>query len=154
MSCSRDLTIKLWSLTFSAPLLTLQGHTKDINSLSVLADGRLVSASSDCTIRVWTLDLVANTGHCDFSFSNVGAEGRQFVVYGVACYRGGPGEEAGMRRSASKGNIAHAASVPIIPASASNPSTPSLPPSTRFSRRHPRRRRRLRPVRIHAALAW
>ena len=136
VSCSRDMTIKVWNLSFQAPLLTLQGHTKDINSLAVLPDGRLVSASSDCTIRVWSIDLNNNTSHCDLSFSNVGMEGRQFVVYGVSCYRGGGGgvgEEVGIRRSASRGNMSHAASLPTIPATPSTPSSLSAAPSTPIS---------------------
>ena len=129
VSCSRDLTIKLWNTsTFTAPLLVLQGHTKDINSLAVLPDGRLASASSDCSIRVWSLDLTANTGHCDLSFNNVGAEGRQFVVYGVSSYRGG--EEGGMKRSASKGNLAGVtfAATPSAAPSVSNVPSPQLAP--------------------------
>ena len=131
VSCSRDLTIKVWSLlSFTAPLLVLQGHTKDINSLSVLADGRLVSASSDCSIRVWTLDLSANTGHCDLSFSNVGAEGRQFVVYGVSSYRGGGEEGGGMKRSASRNNMAlPPASTTVAPTPVPHLSSPSIIPT-------------------------
>ena len=110
VSCSRDLTIKVWNVqAMTQPLLILQGHTKDINSLAVTQDGRLVSVSSDHTIRVWSIDLQTNTGHCDMSFSNIGAEGRGFVVYGVACYRQPPDDSASIKRSASKNSLSYAA---------------------------------------------
>ena len=138
VSCSRDLSIKVWSLSSlsSPPLLTLQGHTKDINSLSVTADGRLVSASSDCSIRVWSIDLSAGTGHCDQSFTNVGAEGRSFVVYGVCSFRQQPAPEeaaaGSIRRSASKNNMQQLQQQAMA-AAVSPSSTAALPPTSSAS---------------------
>ena len=50
--------------TLQAPVgaleMCLGGHTKDVRSLVVLADGRVVSGSADNTLRVWN----AATGEC------------------------------------------------------------------------------------------
>jgi len=36
-------------------LLTLTGHTSDVNALTVLSDGSLVSGSDDNTIKIWDI---------------------------------------------------------------------------------------------------
>lgn len=52
-----DGTLSLWKLksdntgTLSA---TLRGHADEVQSIAALQDGRVVSASSDLTLRVWT----------------------------------------------------------------------------------------------------
>jgi|UPI000581B209 platelet-activating factor acetylhydrolase IB subunit alpha len=81
-SCSTDLSIKLWDFQTYACIKTLRGHDHTISSVVFLplfdtpadSDGasggdlltttkckRLLSASRDCTVKVWDLE----TGFCD-----------------------------------------------------------------------------------------
>ena len=50
-------------------LLTLTGHTSDVNALTVLSDGSLVSGSDDNTIKIWDIKngqtIKTLTGHTD-----------------------------------------------------------------------------------------
>jgi WD40 repeat protein len=67
-SCSRDKTIRLWSLPDGNHLKTLTGRTNWVDSLAISPDGKiLVSASYDQTIRLWSLPngnhLKTLTGH-------------------------------------------------------------------------------------------
>ena len=52
-SASDDYTIKIWNTINGKLVKTLTGHTGDVCSLVVLADGRLASGSHDETIRLW-----------------------------------------------------------------------------------------------------
>jgi WD40 repeat protein len=36
-------------------ICTLEGHTDGVNAISVMPNGRAVSASGDCTLRIWNL---------------------------------------------------------------------------------------------------
>ncbi|MCR9166368.1 MAG: FHA domain-containing protein [Nannocystaceae bacterium] len=60
--------IYVWTLGRAAPLV-LEGHTASVNAVAFLSDGRLVSASSDRTARVWSLEDPGNpvvlSGHAD-----------------------------------------------------------------------------------------
>ena len=55
MTCSTDLTIKLWDTANEYKnIRTLHGHDHSISTVRFTQDGeRLVSASRDKTIRVW-----------------------------------------------------------------------------------------------------
>ena len=54
-------TVKVWDLTSGQELRTLAGHTDEVRSVAVSADGRLaLSGSSDRTVKVWDLE----TGQC------------------------------------------------------------------------------------------
>jgi len=49
-----DATIRLWDAVTGAPLATLRGHTKDVNSVAFTADAHfIISGSDDTTIRKW-----------------------------------------------------------------------------------------------------
>jgi WD40 repeat protein len=51
-----DNAVRIWSLPDSTPLLTLQGHAKGVNCLSISPDGRiLASGSLDKKIHLWSL---------------------------------------------------------------------------------------------------
>ena len=51
-SCSNDETVKLWSLD-GTNLSVMKGHTGFVFSVMTLDSGEIVSASDDCTVRVW-----------------------------------------------------------------------------------------------------
>jgi len=55
VTCSSDLTIKLWDTNNDySNTKTLHGHDHSISTVRFTPDGeRLVSASRDKTIRVW-----------------------------------------------------------------------------------------------------
>ena len=52
VSCSDDLSIKIWDLETNECLKTLRGHTKCVNSLEVLDSNRFISGSLDQTMKV------------------------------------------------------------------------------------------------------
>jgi WD40 repeat protein len=55
-SCSRDNTIKLWSLEQQQELITLEGHSDLINSVAFSHDGKyLASGSDDKSIKLWSV---------------------------------------------------------------------------------------------------
>jgi WD40 repeat protein len=59
--------------------LVLEGHADFINSIAVMPDGRIVSGSSDRTIRVWNPAIAAGQpGHV------VSLEGHTVIVYCIA----------------------------------------------------------------------
>jgi WD40 repeat protein len=45
--------IRLWDVTTGAQSARLEGHSDPLTALCMLPDGRLASASSDKTIRLW-----------------------------------------------------------------------------------------------------
>jgi WD40 repeat protein len=49
----RDGSLWLWDARSRLPLKQLKGHTDDVNSLDFDANGRLLSASDDKTVRLW-----------------------------------------------------------------------------------------------------
>lgn len=61
-------TIFVWTLPKRTPIV-LEGHTAAVNDVAFLPDGRLVSVSSDRSVRLWSLDAPGNpvvwNGHAD-----------------------------------------------------------------------------------------
>ena len=56
VSGSFDDTVRLWNLETGACLATLQGHSGDVNTVQITADGRFAfSGSDDKTIKIWDL---------------------------------------------------------------------------------------------------
>jgi len=50
--------LRLWDLQEERVVLTLRGHTLQVDSLAISADGRrAVSAAGDQTLRIWDLNL-------------------------------------------------------------------------------------------------
>ncbi len=45
--------VKVWDLKSMRCVNTLKGHTFDVNSLELMSNGQLLSASSDKTIKLW-----------------------------------------------------------------------------------------------------
>eukprot|EP00479_Gromia_sphaerica_P005215 TRINITY_DN16242_c0_g1_i1.p1 TRINITY_DN16242_c0_g1~~TRINITY_DN16242_c0_g1_i1.p1 ORF type:complete len:198 (-),score=9.11 TRINITY_DN16242_c0_g1_i1:241-834(-) len=83
ISCSRDMTIKVWDVSSGFCIATLKGHEKWVRVVSVSPDGTmLASGSMDKTVRLWTIA----TGKCehvlrehshvieDVAFSNIEAD--------------------------------------------------------------------------------
>ena len=53
---SCDHILRLWDAMTGAPLATLRGHTRTVNSVALTCDGQfIVSGSSDKTIRKWDI---------------------------------------------------------------------------------------------------
>lgn len=80
VSASEDQTLRVWELSTSSPpgsvlsdpgeLHTLLGHTSQVNTVAVTADGRLaISGSSEKSLKVWDLErgmeLCSLHGHAD-----------------------------------------------------------------------------------------
>jgi len=56
-TASVDRDIKLWDLDEKASILTLKGHSRGVNTLCLLDNGKtLVSAGTDHSLRVWNLE--------------------------------------------------------------------------------------------------
>lgn len=57
VSASIDHEIKVWNMqTKQNPILTLRGHSRDVNAICLLQNGKtLVSAGADQSLRVWDL---------------------------------------------------------------------------------------------------
>ena len=57
ISCSKDRTLKIWSLETAQELLTLTGHTNLVNSVTIAPNGKqAISCSKDGTLNVWNLE--------------------------------------------------------------------------------------------------
>ncbi len=57
LTASVDRDIKLWDLDEKASILTLKGHSRGVNTLCLLDNGKtLVSAGTDHSLRVWNLE--------------------------------------------------------------------------------------------------
>ena len=57
ISASMDRTIKQWDLQRKEPAATLAGHSRSVDALCLLSDGKiLVSAGADQSLRVWELE--------------------------------------------------------------------------------------------------
>lgn len=65
-SAGDDYVIKIWDTRTFKFLRRLNGHSGRVNSLDVLSDGRLVSASSDNMMIVWNL----NTSEPEYSYQS------------------------------------------------------------------------------------
>lgn len=66
VSCSKDLTIKIWTKDLELTK-TLNGHTGPIRHLVELSDGNLLSSSQDLTTKIWNL----RTYECITVFSGI-----------------------------------------------------------------------------------
>lgn len=76
VSCSSDLTLRIWDVTNDYSSRTLHGHDHSISSARfVPGDDFIVSASRDCTIKVWDV----KNGWCVKTFTGHG----QWVRYVV-----------------------------------------------------------------------
>ena len=57
------MTIRKWQSIDGKELVVLRGHTSDIRSICLSPDQRhLVSASSDCSVRIWDLKTSEQVG--------------------------------------------------------------------------------------------
>ena len=56
VSASHDQTLRVWDPDRGESLRTLAGHSRWVNRVAVLSDGRVVSTSYDKTLRVWDPD--------------------------------------------------------------------------------------------------
>ena len=52
VSCSNDEKVKLWTID-GQNLAELKGHNGFVFSVSTLDSGEILSASDDCTVKVW-----------------------------------------------------------------------------------------------------
>ena len=59
ISCSRDETIRVWSLVNKGECLsTLRGHTNSVKCVKLLKNGHLASGSVDRLIKIWNLKYI------------------------------------------------------------------------------------------------
>jgi WD40 repeat protein len=67
LSWARDGSMRLWDDLLGVCLATLHGHTRRVNGVRVLRDGRVLSWSEDGTLRLWEADrgacLATMKGH-------------------------------------------------------------------------------------------
>ena len=56
-------TIKIWE---GDSHKTLKGHDKNIRVLLALQDGKLISSSEDCTLKIWNIEKMK----CDYTFTH------------------------------------------------------------------------------------
>jgi WD40 repeat protein len=62
-TASRDKTIRKWQSIDGKELVVLRGHTVDVTSVCLTCDERyFVSASSDCSVRIWDLKTNQQVG--------------------------------------------------------------------------------------------
>lgn len=47
--------IQIWDQNYGTLIRTLSGHTNTVNSLKMITNTLLASASSDCTIKLWNV---------------------------------------------------------------------------------------------------
>ena len=61
VSCSADMSIRIWDFTTYECIKTLHGHDHNVSSVAFVPTGdHIVSASRDKTIKVWE----TATGYC------------------------------------------------------------------------------------------
>ncbi len=60
ISGSWDKTIKFWRVETGQEVAVLTGHTDSVNSLALLPNGQLASASRDATVRLWVWPQLAD----------------------------------------------------------------------------------------------
>lgn len=68
-SASLDNTVKLWNVADGTHIGTLKGHGDGVAFVGYLADGRIVTASLDKSLKVWSADGVLKAtlaGHQDY----------------------------------------------------------------------------------------
>ena len=70
LSGSEDKTLRLWEVESGKCLRTFEGHTGNVNSVCLSADGRYaLSGSEDKTLRLWEVEsgkcLRTFEGHTD-----------------------------------------------------------------------------------------
>ena len=84
---AQDYSVRVWDAASGAQLAVLQGHSNEINGVTVSSDGRLAaSASEDGTICVW--DLATFSLRARLEGHKLGLNSVLFVwTYGAtACY--------------------------------------------------------------------
>src|SRR5687768_13125017 len=68
-TASLDNTVKLWNVADGEHTGTLKGHGDGVAFVDYLRDGRIVTASLDKSLKVWTADGKLETtlaGHSDY----------------------------------------------------------------------------------------
>ncbi|KAL7059713.1 hypothetical protein AAHC03_013490 [Spirometra sp. Aus1] len=71
MSGGMENNMSVWSSVSGRKLTTLEGHSGDVNSVSIRSDGELgVSASNDKTLRLWSLHDVESMAYTNEESTN------------------------------------------------------------------------------------
>src|SRR5207253_2235489 len=84
---AEDKTIRIWDLSSSTSITTLQGHMNSVRSVAFSPDGRFIaSGSSDNTIRIWDLtsskSIATLQGHTNFVRSVAFSPDGRFIASG------------------------------------------------------------------------
>lgn len=59
-SGSQDKTVILWDVASGKRTATLTGHSSDVESVAWSPDGKTLASSSDKTIMLWNVEMLAN----------------------------------------------------------------------------------------------
>jgi WD40 repeat protein len=86
---SQDMTAKVWDAATGQELLTLEGHTDVVRSVTFSPEGnRIVTGSDDRTAKVWDAgtgqELLALNGHTHAVWSAAFSPDGQRIVTGIA----------------------------------------------------------------------
>ncbi len=85
--------MRVWDLRSGEVEILLRGHKDAVNSLAILPDGRIVSGSSDKSVRVWDIE--------GESEAVITLRKHQGIVYSVAVL---PGRDGGVRLVSGSGD--------------------------------------------------
>ena len=53
ISGASDWSLIAWDIEKEQQIFTLEGHEECINSIDIFPDGRIITASTDQTIKIW-----------------------------------------------------------------------------------------------------
>jgi WD40 repeat protein/serine/threonine protein kinase len=111
-AASDDMTVKVWDVATGEKVLTLRGHTKEVNAVAYLDQTRIVSASEDATIKIWDSitgeNVLTLRGHSEGVLSVAcRSDGKQIasgsVDYSVKIWDGSPQTPERIKRKREQG---------------------------------------------------
>ncbi len=86
-SGSSDGVIKVWDLSSRKCVRTVNAHSDSVWSLCILYDGRVVSGSTDSTVRVW--ENLVDSSTIAAEFAGHAGKVRKLISFGPTLFSGG-----------------------------------------------------------------